>query len=674
MNPAADPRRWAEVLATFDEIVELAPDARAERLVAIGAGDPELRGAIEDLLAADAAVDARLARLDGALGSASSHVSATRYDSDALNLVGRTISHFRVLAPLAQGGMGIVYRAEDTRLGRAVALKFPLRTNDLDRSAKERFLHEARFAGALDHPNLCGIYEAGETDDGHLFHAMPLYSGETLRTRLERDGALPVTEALGIAKQIAHGLSAAHKAGIVHRDLKPANVMLLPDGTVKILDFGLARTKDLSLTASQAALGTVSYMAPEQVLGRPLDGRADLWALGVVIYEMLTGTRPFEGEQAAPVMHAIIHSKPVWPLTLRGEVTPAVEGVVLSLLSKEPAKRHASAEDVATALAAIQLGEASLPRVPSGTSGSARGRRRAWVTAAIVGAMLVAAIPAGVWLSSGAAVSTPPAARAVAVLPFDDLTDAKDLGHIAVGVSDAIATELSRVRSTIVPSPYSTLPYRTRPTPPLDVAAALNASAVVTGSVRRVGDRVHVDVGLVDAKSNKQLWARRFDHPVTDVVDIQRDATRAIVAALRIDVTDAERAFLERPVTTNAQAYDFFLRGREVELRKLARETGDRVPTENVVLAQSFYSRARDLDPTFAVARARLAVMLMLGATTYDTTQARREQARLEAETALRLHPGLAEAHAALASYWRWGGRDFERSDQGARAGARDHA
>src|SRR5262249_2215777 len=215
---------------------------------------------------------------------------------DYLGLAGRTISHFRVLEPLGAGGMGVVYRAEDTRLGRVVALKFLLPQPTADGVAKARFLREARSAAALDHPNLCTLHEAGETEDGRLFLAMALYPGETLKARLERDRPLPVQTVLDIARQVAHGLRCAHSAGIVHRDLKPGNVMLLPDGTVKILDFGLARARDHSLSTTSVRLGTVPYMSPEQIRGANLDGRADLWALGVVLYEMLTGRKPFHGD------------------------------------------------------------------------------------------------------------------------------------------------------------------------------------------------------------------------------------------------------------------------------------------------------------------------------------------------------------------------------------------
>src|SRR5215210_1271146 len=238
-----DPIRWREIRTVFDDLVELESSARAERLAALDRTNPELRRAVEALLRADPDADLRLARITSALMPAVEAPLAGGL-GDVPHLVGRTISHFRILEPLGAGGMGVVYAAEDTRLGRDVALKLPLSSRALDSSTKRRFLQEARAAGALDHPNICNVYEAGQSEEGQLYLAMACYRGETLKVRLAREGALPVLEALGIARQVVQGLAAAHDKGIVHRDLKPANLMLLPSGEVKILDFGLAKMQD----------------------------------------------------------------------------------------------------------------------------------------------------------------------------------------------------------------------------------------------------------------------------------------------------------------------------------------------------------------------------------------------------------------------------------------------
>ena len=337
--------RWEEIQVGFDQLVELDVPHRTARLATLASSDPELHRALESLLEADAAASAQLAPIDAAF------LPQSDRQPDPLGLTGRTISHFELREALGAGGMGVVYRADDMRLGRVVALKFLLPHYNLDASAKARFLREAHAAAALDHPNLCTIHEVGTSDEGWLFLAMALYQGETLRARLTRDGPILVRESLEIARQIAEGLQAAHGAGIVHRDLKPGNVMLLPDGTVRILDFGLAKARDQSRSEAGIRFGTVSYMAPEQVRGVNVDARADLWALGIVLYEMLTGRKPFGGDEEVAIAHAILHDEPELLSTHRGGVSPALEDLVLRLLQKDPAKRHDSAAELLRDLA-----------------------------------------------------------------------------------------------------------------------------------------------------------------------------------------------------------------------------------------------------------------------------------------------------------------------------------
>ncbi|HEX9310688.1 MAG TPA: serine/threonine-protein kinase, partial [Gemmatimonadaceae bacterium] len=338
-------QRWAEIQTSFDQLVELDPGERASHLATLVISNPELHRALQSLLKADAGASAELAPIEAALAP------PPDLQPDPLGLTGRTISHFELRETLGAGGMGVVYRADDTRLGRVVALKFLLPHYNLDASAKARFLREARAAAALDHPNLCTIHEVGTSDEGWLFLAMALYHGETLRARLTRDGSIPVREALEIARQIAEGLQAAHAAGIVHRDLKPGNVMLLPDGTVRILDFGLAKARDQSRSEAGVRFGTVSYMSPEQVRGVNVDARADLWALGVVLYEMLTGRKPFGGDEEVAIAHAILHDEPELLSTHKHDVSPALEDLVLRLLQKDPAERYDGATELLRDLA-----------------------------------------------------------------------------------------------------------------------------------------------------------------------------------------------------------------------------------------------------------------------------------------------------------------------------------
>ncbi len=349
--------RWEEIQVRFDELVEMDLSHRTAHLAMLASSDPSLHRALELLLKSDAAASAQLAPLDAAF------LPATDYGRDSLGLTGRTISHFELRETLGAGGMGVVYRADDTRLGRVVALKFLLPHFNLDTSAKTRFLREAHAAAALDHPNLCTIYEVGTSDEGWLFLAMALYPGETLRDRLSRAGPVQVRESLDIARQIADGLQAAHAAGIVHRDLKPGNVMLLPDGSVRILDFGLAKARDHSRSEAGIRFGTVSYMSPEQVRGETVDARADLWALGVVLYEMLTGRKPFGGDEELAIAHSILHDEPKPASTHRSGIPAVLEDIVLRLLQKDRAKRYDTAAELLSELARVRtIAEPTAPR------------------------------------------------------------------------------------------------------------------------------------------------------------------------------------------------------------------------------------------------------------------------------------------------------------------------
>ena len=655
-----DRDRWLELRAVFDDLVELEADERARRLDAMAGADPETHATLAALLTADGEADARLARTERVFGTG----SADRADEppaaphDPLGLVGRTVAHFRVLAPIAAGGMGVVYRAEDTQLARDVALKFPLPEQRLDRNARERFLREARAAGAVDHPNLCSIYEAGETSDGQLYLAMALYQGETLRARITREGALPIPDALAIGAEIARGLAAAHRAGIVHRDLKPGNIVLLAEGGLKILDFGLAHTSDITLTASRATLGTVTYMSPEQVRGATVDARADLWALGVVLYEMLTGSRPFDGEHEIAVAHAIVHDEPGSVAMLRPEAGAGLESLVHRLLAKDRERRPESAEAVAAEIATVTQSPTASGSVNRHSRAPAR--RRAMLRAGL--SLLVIAIAgSGAWLLGQRDPERPAGPRIVGVLPFVQQGGDSSASYLGLALTDAIATQLSRLQALAVPSEHSTYEYRGTTRSWQQIARELQASAIVRGDVRRHGDSVELALQLLDAGSERQRWSGTYRAPATDLLSLQRDASLDIVRALRVPLSDRERALLERLPTTNPVAFDAYLRARAMLLAGVQYDVRN-LSRSDLQQAQSLYVRARELDPNFAEARARLAMSHLYSFLKYDHTPARREQARLEAEAALRLQPGLPEAHDALSLYWGMGHGDAARA------------
>jgi eukaryotic-like serine/threonine-protein kinase len=627
-------QRWVEAMAVFDELVTLDADSRSSALADLRARDATLYALVAELLSADADVDERLVAMDDVLGAVAR--SDSGLDMDPLRLVGTTVSHFRVLGILARGGMGVVYRAEDLRLARAIALKFPNTVVDFDRTAQARFLQEMRLAGAIDHPNVCPVYEAGETEDGRLFYAMPLYHGETLKDLLARSSPLSIDVARSIAMQIVAGLRAAHRVGIIHRDLKPANVMILSDGTAKILDFGIARTSEQQLTASSTRPGTVAYMAPEQVLGHRLDERTDLWALGVVLYEMFAGRRPFAAGSDVAATHAIVHDQPRRPALLRTDVPPAIDGLVMQLLTKDPSLRPSSAEEVMRSLEGL--------RAPVIAARSRESSHRVMSQVASFAALAFAA-----WVQESHSRS-PPTVRAVSVLSFDDAGVDLDRKYVAPGLAASIRDELSSLRGLAVSSETT----RTHEMP--------SGWAVVRGRVRPQDGALSIDVRLHDARSGRELWTRTYDRTMETFADVERDVVLGVARALRAQLTRSERLALERAPTTNARAYDLYLRGRASELSGRDPALFGLRRVEGIRQAQSLYSRARDLDPSFARARGRLALVLMYGAAAYDTTPARREQARVEAEVSLRLRPHLVEPHQAMASYWGWRALDPARA------------
>jgi len=641
MTGLMDARRWEEIQAAFDTLVELNDIERRNRLTAISTSDPELRAAVESLLAADSEADARLAPLEAAF------LPRRAPALDPLGIAGHTISHFQIRDLIGAGGMGVVYRADDTRLGRPVALKFLLPSYSLDASAKARFLREAHSAAALDHPNLCAIHEVGASEDGRLFLGMPLYEGETLKARLANGGLMPVGEILEITRQVASGLKCAHASGIVHRDLKPGNVMLLPDGTVKILDFGLAKARDQSLSETGARFGTVSYMAPEQIRGEAVDGRADLWALGVVLYEMLTERKPFGGEHDIAIAHAILHDEPVPPSTHRREVSAALEDLVLRLLQKDPARRYPAAAELLGDLARVGMGTAGAHhslrrRVRRATHilSSNRGRLlTAGVAIVLIGAGRYAAVA-----RKNVALAAAPSRMAIAVLPFRNLSAEDSHAYLADGLHDEILTQLYKVSALKVIGRNSVMSYSGPKTPPLrQIANELGVGTVVEGSVQVVGNRVRVNVQLMDPLSDGALWVERYERTLEDALALQSDIARQVMATVGAALSGAERSALAGVPKTKAQAYLLYLQGREYDRRP-------GLQRRNIDSAMVLYEQALALDPNFALAHAALSKdhgnMYWLR---YDMTPARLARQRAEAEAALRLAPDLPQAHASMA-------------------------
>ncbi|HSK20636.1 MAG TPA: serine/threonine-protein kinase, partial [Longimicrobiales bacterium] len=440
----SDRELWQRARSVFDELVELEPGPRAARLAEIGRTDPVLRDEVERLLSADR--DAEAALQEYSFGSTAGTPGPASLDP--LGITGQTVAHFRIREFVAAGGMGVVYSAEDLTLGRTVALKFPLPHQQLAREVKERFINEARSAASLDHPALCSIHEIGESEHG-VFLAMPLYPGETLKDRMAREGRLDSAAALEIAHKVTSGLAAAHAAGIIHRDLKPGNVMLLPDGAVKVLDFGLAKIRDVDLTRSHMTLGTIGYVAPEQLRGERADAPADLWAIGVIFYEMLIGTTPFRRDHELSVLNAVLHDEPQRPSVVNPELSSGFDDLIGALLRKDPAERYPSADALLADLAALQRGGPIALRTPFWSRTERRRRaRKLLIPAAAVAALAVGGVTWGALASADARRSSvATGGAAVSLLKWiDDTAEIGSSAELAAALDPANAGRRIRLR------------------------------------------------------------------------------------------------------------------------------------------------------------------------------------------------------------------------------------
>ena len=574
-------------------------------------------------------------------------------------LSGRTVSHFRVLEPLGAGGMGVVYRAEDITLGRMVALKFMLPDYAIDETAAARFLREARSIAMLDHPNICTVYEAGRSDDGHLFLAMSYYAGQTLKDRLTSDETLPVAPALDIAVQIARGLACAHAAGIVHRDLKPANVMLTADGTVKILDFGLAKSRDQAVTASGIVMGTIAYMSPEQMLGETVDGRADLWSLGVMLVEMLTGSHPAGSDHTSGTLGRRIEAR--HPGIMTPQVARALTQLLERLTRRDAAERYQTAVDVVADLDALRDRTASA-RARGRASSTLRDR----VALGLAGAVVVVAGAVGVlrWLGTGRPAGTQ--ARSLAVLPLKNYAGS-DQEYFADGMTDELTSTLTKIEALHVIAHQSVLQFKRSLLPAPEIARKLHVKYLLDGSMRRESSLVRITASLIDAEDDRQVWSRVFEDDRRDMVQLQQRMALAIAQGIEVTLTAQDRIRLAPAHVPTPEVHDLYFKGTQA--RHQANLTGDfseaiRYLTEAVrkdtLYAAAFAGLASAYMSTNDTARVRALVnkALAVDSTVADVHMVRGiiwqfldwnfRGAESAFREALRLNPGDAEAHHEL--------------------------
>ena len=540
-------------------------------------------------------------------------------------MIGRTIAHYRVTSKLGSGGMGVVYEAEDTKLGRHVALKFLPAELAQDADSLARFQREARAASALNHPGICTVHAIDEHEGQH-FIAMELLEGETLAERI-RKGPFELGALLDLGTQIADALESAHSKGIVHRDLKPANIFVTPRGQAKILDFGLAKIERArpaggaehseaptaiqpnELTSAGTTMGTVSYMSPEQARGQLTDARTDLFSLGTVLYQMATGVLPFQGETSAVVFEAILNREPP-PITQLVPALPAELGRLLEkALEKDRALRYQSATELKTDLLRLRR------KTDSG------GKRAAEPGEAKSGAQKAAQ-------------------KSIAVLYFENLSGQKEDEYLRDGVTEDIITELSKIKGLKVLSRQAVLPFRDKPVATAQVGQQLRAACVLAGSIRRGGNRLRISAQLVDVESDALLWSERYDREMADVFEVQDEIARKIAGGAARQLSPQEQEAIAAKPTENAQAYDLYLRGRSYARRQVR---------QDLEFALQLFENAVTQDPGFALAYAAMANVCAVYHYNFEREASWLARARDAAEKAIALQPDLPEAKVAQA-------------------------